>query len=85
MYGIRSISSIIAGITISFSIFFEFLYSSLTFFIAGIISLIIIYPFIKNKTISNSKKQGGLRILRKALSLSSKKKDYFNLHYYLRF
>lgn len=78
MYGIRSISSIIAGIFISFSIFFGFLYSSLAFFIAGIISLIIIYPFIKNKTVSNSKKMEVSGILRKVLSLSLRKKDYFN-------
>ncbi len=53
MYGIRSVSSIVAGIIILYSIFFAFLYSSLTYFIAGIISFLIIYPFIKNKK-SNS-------------------------------
>ncbi len=57
MYGIRSVSSIIAGIIILYSIFFAFLYSSLTYFSAGLISFLIIYPFIKNKKLSNSKKK----------------------------
>ncbi len=57
MYGIRSVSSIIAGLIILYGIFFAFLYSSLTYFIAGSISFLIIYPFIKNKKSNSSRKK----------------------------
>ena len=79
MYGIRLLSSIIAGIIILFSIFFGFLYISLAFFVAGIISLIIIYPFIKNKTVSNSKKHGGFGNIKEGFKFILKEKGLFQL------
>ncbi len=79
MYGIRSISSIIAGIIISLSIVSGFLYSSLIFFIAGIISLIIIYPFIKNKKIINSKKHNIFGNIKDGFKYLVKEKGLFQL------